>query len=104
MRHADLFLLCALELVRLLGYIGTMIKLNIHEAKTHLSRYLERLARGEKILLCKRNIPIAEIRGLPRQRNTKRPIGLAKGKFKVPPAFFEPLPAELIDAFHGEEK
>jgi hypothetical protein len=28
---------------------------------------------------------------------------LAKGKFKVPPAFFEPLPAELIDAFHGEE-
>ena len=80
-----------------------MIKLNVHEAKTHLSRYLERLARGEKILLCKRNIPIAEIRPLPRQRKTKRPIGLAKGKFKVPPAFFEPLPSELIDAFHGEE-
>jgi len=80
-----------------------MIKLNIHEAKTHLSRYLERLARGEKILLCKRNIPIAEICPLPRQRTTKRPMGLAKGKFKVPPAFFEPLPSELVDAFHGEE-
>jgi len=80
-----------------------MIKLNVHEAKTHLSRYLERLARGETILLCKRNIPIAEIRPLPRQRKTKRPIGLAKGKFKVPPEFFEPLPSELVDAFHDEK-
>lgn len=81
----------------------TMIKLNVHEAKTHLSRYLERLERGETILLCKRNIPIAEIRPLPRQRKNKRPIGLAKGKFKVSPSFFEPLPAELIDAFHAQE-
>jgi antitoxin (DNA-binding transcriptional repressor) of toxin-antitoxin stability system len=80
-----------------------MIKLNVHEAKTHLSRYLEKLARGETILLCKRNVPIAEIRPLPRHRKTKRPIGLAKGKFKVPPEFFEPLPSELIDAFHGED-
>jgi antitoxin (DNA-binding transcriptional repressor) of toxin-antitoxin stability system len=45
-----------------------MIKLNVHEAKTHISRYLERLAGGETILLCKRNIPIAEIRPLPRER------------------------------------
>jgi antitoxin (DNA-binding transcriptional repressor) of toxin-antitoxin stability system len=80
-----------------------MIKLNVHEAKTHLSRYLEKLARGETILLCKRNIPIAEIRPLPQQRKTKRPIGLAKGKFKVPPEFFEPLPPELVDAFHGQD-
>jgi antitoxin (DNA-binding transcriptional repressor) of toxin-antitoxin stability system len=80
-----------------------MIKLNVHEAKTHLSRYLERLARGETILLCKRNVPIAEIRPLPRQRSTKRPIGLAKGKFKVPRSFFEPLPGELVDAFDGKK-
>jgi antitoxin (DNA-binding transcriptional repressor) of toxin-antitoxin stability system len=81
-----------------------MIKLNVHEAKTHLSRYLEKLARGETILLCKRNIPIAEIRPLPQHRKTKRPIGLAKGKFKVPPEFFEPLPSDLVDAFHGEDR
>ena len=80
-----------------------MIKLNVHEAKTHLSRYLERLARGETILLCKRNIPIAEIRPLPRPRSSKRPIGLAKGKVKITAGFFEPLPSELIDAFRGEE-
>jgi antitoxin (DNA-binding transcriptional repressor) of toxin-antitoxin stability system len=79
-----------------------MIKLNIHEAKTHLSRYLARLARGESILLCKRNIPIAEIRPIPAQRKAKRPIGLAKGKFKVPPEFFESLPDDVLDSFHSQ--
>ena len=43
-----------------------MIKLNIHEAKTHLSKYLERVAQGEIIALCKRNIPIAEIHPISR--------------------------------------
>ena len=80
-----------------------MIKLNIHEAKTHLSRYLERLARGESILLCKRNIPIAEIRPLPAHRKTKRPVGLAKGKLKIPPEFFEPLPSDVLASFYGQE-
>ncbi|MDH4194216.1 MAG: type II toxin-antitoxin system prevent-host-death family antitoxin, partial [Nitrospirota bacterium] len=42
-----------------------MIKLNIHEAKTHLSRYLDKLKKGETIILCKHNEPVAEIRGLP---------------------------------------
>lgn len=76
-----------------------MIQLNIHEAKTHLSRHLARLARGESILLCKRNIPIAEIRPLPQSRKTKRPLGLAKGTFKVPKRFFEPLPRSVIESF-----
>lgn len=78
-----------------------MIKLNIHEAKTHLSRYLSRLARGESILLCKRNIPIAEIRPIAPSRKTKRPLGLAKSMVKVPPEFFEPLPADLLNSFYG---
>lgn len=80
-----------------------MIKLNIHEAKTHLSRYLERLARGESIILCKRNIPIAEIRPLPAHRKAKRPVGLAKGKFKLSRKFFKPLPPDILDSFHGQE-
>lgn len=79
-----------------------MIKLNIHEAKTHLSRYLARLAKGETILLCKRNTPIAEIRPLAVRRLKPRPIGLAKGQFLIPPAFFESLPEEELDAFAGE--
>ncbi|MBL8260143.1 MAG: type II toxin-antitoxin system Phd/YefM family antitoxin [Candidatus Competibacteraceae bacterium] len=80
-----------------------MIKLNIHEAKTHLSRYLPALEQGETILLCKRNIPIAEIRPLPKPREQPRPIGLAADRgVELPPEFFEPLPAELLAAFTGE--
>ena len=78
-----------------------MIKINIHEAKTQLSRYLERIAKGETIVLCKRNIPIAEIRPLPQAPLEKRPIGLDKGRFCVTESFFEPLPEDILDAFEG---
>ena len=78
-----------------------MIHLNIHEAKTHLSRYLARLKEGEVIVLCRRNVPIAEIRPLPK-RGAKRPIGLAKGEFKIPADFFEPLPEDFVEAFEGK--
>ncbi len=79
-----------------------MIRLNIHEAKTHLSRYLAKLKKGETTILCKRNEPIAEIRLLPSPLSRKRPVGLAKGGLKIPQEFFKPLPDELIRAFHGE--
>ena len=80
-----------------------MIRLNIHEAKTHLSRYLDELAKGEIIILCKRNIPIAEIRPIHPQRKDQRPLGLARGEFKVTPAFFEPLPDDMLAAFNGDD-
>jgi antitoxin (DNA-binding transcriptional repressor) of toxin-antitoxin stability system len=79
-----------------------MIRVNIHEAKTHLSRYLSMIRKGETIVLCKRNQPIAEIRPLQSRRDQKRPIGLAKGQFAIPKEFFEPLPEELVQAFQGE--
>lgn len=80
-----------------------MIRVNVHEAKTHLSKYLERVEKGETILLCRRNVPVAEIRPTRRARRKPRPLGIDKGKFKVGPEFFEPLPADLLAAFHGEE-
>ena len=79
-----------------------MIRLNVHQAKTHLSKYPVRLAEGETILLCKRNTPIAEIRAVPQARKTKRPIGLAKNKLKITKSFFKPLPDDLLDAFEGK--
>ena len=78
-----------------------MIRLNVHEAKTHLSRYLKALAEGEVIVLCKRNVPIAEIRGLPGRQAEPRPVGLAGEDFEVPATFFEPLPDEVAEAFEG---
>ncbi len=77
-----------------------MIRVNIHEVKTHFSEYLTKIEGGESVIICKRNIPIAEIRSLPQQLKKPRPIGLAKGTFDIPVSFFEPLPEEIIDAFH----
>ena len=78
-----------------------MIKLNIHEAKTHLSRYLARLKPGDTIQICKRNTPIAELRALPVTPRKPRPIGLAKGMITIHPGFFDPLPDDIIAAFEG---
>ncbi len=78
-----------------------MIRLNIHEAKTHLPRYLKRLLGGEPIVLCKRNVPIAEIRALPPRRTRPRPVGLAAGEFRVPASFFKPVPERIIEDFEG---
>jgi prevent-host-death family protein len=80
-----------------------MSRINISEAKTHLSRHLERVERGETIIICRRNVPIAEIRPLPRRPKTKRPVGTDPG-LALPDAFFEPLPEVLLDAFEGGEK
>jgi len=79
-----------------------MIKVNMHDAKTHLSAYLARLKGDERIILCKRNAPIAEIRLLPRPNAKRRPIGLAADTFSVPESFFEPLPEETLAGFRGE--
>ena len=81
----------------------TMIKLNIHEAKTHLSKYLAKLKAGERILLCKRNQPVAQITPLPEVPTRPRPIGLARGTFTVPRSFFEALPDDLLDVFEGRQ-
>ncbi len=82
-----------------LVYFMTMIKINIHEAKTHLSRYLARLKPGESLIICKRNVPVAEVRTLEPPPAGLRPIGLAKGVFQVPDRFFEELPEEVIESF-----
>ena len=80
-----------------------MIRLNVHDAKTHLSKYLVKLEKGETILLCRRNQPIAEIRPLPTKRKKPRPMGLDRGKIVIPPSFFDPLPDELLAYFNGEK-
>jgi prevent-host-death family protein len=82
----------------------TMIRVNIHEAKTHLSRYLDRVAAGETIVVCKHNRPVAEIRPIRARRTTPRPIGLAHGKLAVPPSFFEPLPESELSAWEEQDR
>ena len=77
-----------------------MKKVNLYQAKAHLSALVDRVAEGETVLICRRNVPAAELRPVPRQRRTRRPVGLVPG-FTVPPSFFEPLPDDLLAAFEG---
>ena len=88
-------------------YNGVMISLNINEIKTHFSSFLAKVSKGETVIVCRRNVPIAEIRPIAAPPNKKRPIGLA-GKeypdFQISDAFFEPLPDDIVDAFNGEGK
>lgn len=77
-----------------------MLKINIGEAKTHLSRHLERVEQGETIVICRRNVPVAELRPLPKPPEQPRPVGIDRG-LEVPESFFEPLPEEILDAFEG---
>ena len=83
-----------------------MISLNVNEIKTHFSSFLAKVSNGETILVCKRNVPIAEIKPLATLPNKKRPIGLA-GKeypdFEISDAFFDPLSDDIVAAFDGED-
>ena len=85
-------------------YNGTMIKVTIREAKANLSKYLARLRSGrhDVIVVCRRNVPVAEIRLVPDPLVRPRSVGLAKGAFEVPESFFDPLPEGIIAAFRGE--
>jgi prevent-host-death family protein len=80
-----------------------VIRINITEAKSHLSKYLRRVKKGETIILCERNVPFAEIGPIKPESRQLRPIGLDKGRLTVPASFFEPLPEWLLDAFEGKK-
>ena len=68
---------------------------NVHEAKTHLSRLLERVKKGEEIVLGKAGKPYAKL--VPLEKGEDRTPGLVAGQ--VTEAFFEPLPEEELDAW-----
>jgi prevent-host-death family protein len=77
-----------------------MKTVNVHEAKTHFSRLLDRAQTGQEFVIAKAGKPVARLGPLVRQ-GKKRRLGLLDGKFKVPDDFNEPLPDEVIAAFEG---
>jgi prevent-host-death family protein len=75
------------------------MEVNIHEAKTHLSRLLERVAMGEEVIIAKAGKPVAKLVPL-ENRPKNRFLGSAKGEFTVPDDFNDPLPKEIEDLFY----
>lgn len=68
---------------------------NVHEAKTNLSKLLERAHRGEEIVIAKNGTPFARL--VPLAPAAPRQPGLVD--CKIDPAFFEPLPEEELEAW-----
>jgi prevent-host-death family protein len=77
-----------------------MTTLNIHAAKTHLSRLIEDIAEGEEVVIAKAGRPVARLVPIGKAP-AKRKLGILKGRLKVPRNFDAPLPADVIAAFEG---
>jgi prevent-host-death family protein len=68
-----------------------MKTVNVHQAKTHLSRLLDRAHEGEEIVIAKSGKPYARLVPL-QTRQPERRAGTLKGAIEITNAFFEPLP------------
>ena len=73
---------------------------NIHEAKTHLSRLIERAGQGEEIIIAKAGTPKVRLAPILDEAVVRRP-GRFAGSLKVTEAFFEPLAEEELAAWEG---
>jgi len=76
-----------------------MVEVGVHEAKTHLSRLLLRVAAGEEVVIARGGRPVARLVPIvePRQRD----LGRDRGLFEVPDDFDAPLPAEVLAGFES---
>ena len=75
-----------------------MTKVNIHEAKTHLSRLLSLVAQGEEVIIARAGEPVARLVKY-QEQYAVRVLGRDAGLFEVPDDFDEPLPEELLREF-----
>jgi len=79
-----------------------MEPINIHQAKTNLSKLIYRVEMGEEIIIANRGVPVAKL--IPyRDALKKRPLGIDKGKFTVSDDFNDPLPEDILKSFEGDE-
>ena len=76
-----------------------MVVVNVHQAKTRLSRLLAQVESGEDVVIARRVGPVARLLGC-KHRN-KRQADLLKGKLSVPDRFFDPLPEDELAAWDG---
>lgn len=74
------------------------LTVNIHEAKTHLSKLLARVSVGEEIIIAKAGRPVARLAPL-EETPVRRTAGSAAGEVVLMPDFDAPLPEDVIKAF-----
>ena len=76
-----------------------MATVNVHEAKTHLSRLLGRVEAGEDVVIARNGTPVARL--VPVNKQGKRQFGAMKDRVSLDDSFFDPLPEEELAAWEG---
>jgi antitoxin (DNA-binding transcriptional repressor) of toxin-antitoxin stability system len=79
-----------------------MIEIDIQQAQAELPRYVDEVVAGEVVYICRKGVAVAELRAVPVPTKEPRPLGLARGMGQLLPSFFDPLPADILDAFEGK--
>jgi prevent-host-death family protein len=74
------------------------IQVNIHEAKTHLSKLLARVKEGQEVIIAKGGKPVARLIPIV-EKPVRRIPGTAKSKILVSPSFNDPLPEDVLEDF-----
>jgi prevent-host-death family protein len=78
-----------------------MEPVNLHAAKTHFSRLVDRAAAGEEITIAKAGRPVARLVPLNEAVRAKRRLGSLAGRAVVPPDFDAPLPDDVLASFES---
>lgn len=102
LRPLDYTFLDGLDLVQDLVYYQLLMEVNVHQAKTHLSKLLRRVAGGDEIIISRAGVPMARLVAV-EPRATPRPVGMYRGQFTVPDDFDAPLPDEVLSLFTGKK-
>ena len=79
-----------------------MKQVNIHQAKTALSKLVKRAEAGEEVVIARAGKPAAKLVPLTEVRGRRR-LGLLDGRFKIPDDFNAPLPESVLRAFEGRK-
>jgi len=74
------------------------MQVNIHQAKTHLSKLLVRVELGEEIIISRAGKPVARLAPMKRKSGERR-LGSASGEFRTPDDFNAALPPEIEESF-----
>jgi prevent-host-death family protein len=82
---------------------GRNMTVNIHEAKTQLSRLVEEVEGGREIVIARAGRPVARLVPLATPVRRKQ-LGLLRGKIRVSADFDAPLPDEVLAAFEGKQR
>ena len=77
-----------------------MVTVNVHEAKTNLSRLLKQVEAGEEVVIARNGKPVARLVKT-RGKIGKRKFGIMKGKITIPDSFFDPLPEKELALWEG---